>query len=160
MMLRVREATNRDVISLSQRLRDADLDELWHCGRDNPADALWNGLWFSDRCLVAVDENDEAQIIWGVVPLPDASLNIGAVWMLASDSLKDNWIQVLRETRYWLGDLSKGYDLLTNSVYAENTVHIRWIRWAGFTFVREHKKPRGGSFYEFALIPTGDAPDV
>jgi hypothetical protein len=73
--------------------------------------------------------------------------------MMATDAIKDNWVQVLRETKPWVDRIRGHYHVLANAVHADNHVHIRWLRWAGFAFLREFEF-NGSRFYEFAkLIP-------
>jgi hypothetical protein len=108
--------------------------------------------------LVAVDKRNIPQIIFGVTPVPTPGISMGAVWMMASEDYKRWWVQILRETPYWTAQLGKGYDVLTNRVHAKNSVHIRWIKWAGFSFIREYPVEKTGEpFIEFAKITNNEA---
>lgn len=148
-MLKVRPATLEDALSLAKRLRKADLKEIQAVGYKTPEDSLVRGLKESSPCYVAVDEEDTPHIIFGIVASPDPLL--GYVWMMASDELKKHWIQVLRETKEWLNDVSKGFQVSANAVHSENKVHIKWLRWAGFSFLRK-VKIGNDEFYEFAKL--------
>jgi hypothetical protein len=153
-MYQIRRATEADAISLAPRLREADLEELQASGDHDPEESLLLGVREGD-CYVCADiESGLPHVIFGTmeteVPFK------GLIWMMASPALKTYWIQLLRDTRPVIDNLRGHYKILTNAVYAKNTVHIRWLRWAGFTFLREFKV-EGNSFYEFAkLTPTGD----
>jgi hypothetical protein len=150
-MLTVRRATPEDAVDLAQRLREADLKEIHAAGRSSPEESLLTGVNSPDPCYVAVDEEDRPQIIFGTVPSPDHFL--GFVWMMATDAIKDNWVQILRETKPWIDRIRGHYNVLANAVHADNKTHIRWLRWAGFTFLREFEF-NGSRFFEFAkLIP-------
>lgn len=150
-MLRVRRAVPEDAKHMAPRLRKADLKEIEAVGRSSPEEALLSGIESPDPCYVAVDEADNPQIIFGTTPSPDHFL--GYVWMMATDSLKENWVQVLRETKPWVDRIRGHYTVLANAVHADNKVHIRWLRWAGFIFLREFEF-NGNRFYEFAkMIP-------
>lgn len=148
-MLTVRRATPEDAVDLAKRLRKADLNEIQALGISNPEESLMRGLNGSDNCFVAVDEQDRPHIIFGTTPSDEHFL--GYVWMMASDGLKENWIQVLRETRPWIDRIKGHYRVMANAVHAENKVHIKWLRWAGFTFLREYTF-NGHRFYEFAQL--------
>lgn len=148
-MLTVRRATCDDALSIAPRLREADVREIKAVGVHSIEDSLITGVTSPDPAYVAVDAEDTPQIIFGTHPSPDHFL--GYVWMMATDAIKDNWVQVLRETRPWVDRISGHYNVLANAVHAENKVHIRWLRWAGFTFLREFEF-NGNPFYEFAKI--------
>jgi len=148
-MLTVRPATESDVRSLAPRLREADLMEISAVGRESPEESLLLGLHSPDGCYVAVTEDDVPQVIFGTHPSTEPYL--GYVWMMASDSIKDNWVQVLRETQPWIQKIRGNYRVLSNAVHAKNTLHIKWLRWAGFTFLRK-VEVRGEEFYEFAKL--------
>lgn len=150
-MLTVRRATHEDAVDMAPRLRQADLRELQAVGRKDPLEALLVGVGSPDPCFVAVDAQGKPQIIWGTCPSDEPYL--GYVWMMATDAIKDHWVQILRETRPYLARIREHYRVLANAVHAENQVHIRWLKWAGFTFLREFDF-NGHRFYEFAkLIP-------
>ncbi|HCL3314571.1 TPA: hypothetical protein N2A14_002579 [Pseudomonas aeruginosa] len=148
-MLKVRRATHADAVDLAQRLREADLREIQAAGHSSAEESLLVGVNSPDPCYVAVDAEDTPHVIFGTHPSGDPLL--GFIWMMASDQLKAHWVQVLRETRPWLDRMRGHYRVLANAVYAENTVHIRWLRWAGFTFLREFEF-NGSRFYEFAKM--------
>lgn len=148
-MLTVRRATKEDVLSITPRLRKEDLLEVEASGRVSPEEALFIGLYSPDGCFVAVDSEDAPQIIFGTVPSHEPFM--GFVWMMGTDAIKDNWVQVLRQTSYWLEKISDGYQLLTNAVHCDNKLHIKWLRWAGFHMLRK-VEVNGNSFYEFAKL--------
>lgn len=153
MTLTAREAHDKDIQSLSQRLREADLREIGAVGHTDPYGALCSSQEDS-LVLVGVDEEDVPHLIFGVGdgPMP----GLGMVWMMASDSIQDHWVQVLRETRPWVQRLGAGYNVLANMVHADNALHIRWLKWAGFVFLRKVEF-NGHQFYEFAKIIRGEA---
>lgn len=148
-MLKIRRATLDDVNSLAPRLREEDKTELKAVGHKDPIEALLYGLNCKDPTYVAEDEEGLPQIIFGTAPSPDPA--VGYVWMVATEALKDHWIQVLRETRPWIDRIRGHYSLLANIVHADNKVHIRWLQWAGFTLFRKIKH-NDHYFYEFAKL--------
>lgn len=151
-MLTFRAATESDVLSLAPRLREADLMEIRALGEHDPVQALMDGLLSPDGCMVAVTPDDVPQIIFGTTPSSEP--HVGFVWMMGTDEIKTHWVQVLRDTKPWINKVRRDYHVLMNAVHAKNTLHIRWIKWAGFVFLR--KLPfNGEEFYEFAqLFPT------
>lgn len=58
--------------------------------------------------------------------------------MFGSDALTVNPLrsQFLRECRRYLAGMEQLYPVLFNLIDERNTVHMRWLRWMGFTFIR------------------------
>lgn len=146
----VRLATQDDVDYLTPRLRQADLDEIAANTGSPPGQALHRGFEDSTQCYVGVTDNLPF-IIFGAVPITEG---VGAVWALGSDDLLKARTAFLRQSRMWVNVLHGEYPLLFNYVDARNAVHIRWLKWLGFTFVNKH--PEFGvarlPFFEFVRI--------
>ncbi|QXV74663.1 putative internal virion protein [Rhizobium phage RHEph21] len=147
-MLAVRPSTSKDVTYLAPRLRYDDLRELLAAGSASAEAALSDGLEHSRQCLTIHDEQDNAVAMFGVVPAGDP---VGYVWLLGSDQIQFNKTQFLRHSRIELEKLQHEFPLLTNCVDARNMVHIAWLRWLGFKFLRQ-VTPGHLPFYEFARI--------
>ncbi len=77
---------------------------------------------------------------------------MGIPWMLCTDALvNDHAAALLRVSRQWVDRLGEPYDVLSNYVYAENDVHIRWLKWCGFILEQAVERgPFGKLFYPFA----------
>ena len=78
---------------------------------------------------------------------PHFEEGIGFIWLLGTDEIKDISWQFLRESREWLEKISSPYKMVCNMVHEENTVHIKWLKFLGFTFLKRTKP-----FIEFARI--------
>lgn len=144
----VRPAELLDVHYLASRLRAEDVVEIKAaCGR-RVGDVLRECIR-SGRSWVGVDAEGPFGV-FGVAPAPHES-GVGVPWMLATERLEKHTLQFLRECRFQVAELQRGYRLLRNLVDARNTVHIKWLAWCGFEFVRIH--PAFGyerlPFYEF-----------
>lgn len=145
----VREASYADVIPVALNMRSEDVAEVKALSGSSPHDALTNGLSSSSRCFTYAPLGVPCAL-FGVVDHP-AMPGVGAPWLLGTDAFKDNVRTIVEWTPDYIDELGFGYDLLVNFVDARNRVHIRWLRWAGFTFINRHdrfgveKRP----FYEF-----------
>lgn len=148
-MLTPRKATYEDVISIAGRLREADLKEIYAAGHTDPAAALTAGMHDHGTVLVGVDEEDVPHMIFGV---GDSGVEgLGMVWLMAATTITDYWVQILRGTHEWVQRLGSGYSVLANMVHVDNKLHIRWLKWSGFVFLRK-VEVNGHFFYEFAKI--------
>jgi len=126
----VRPATREDCFILAPNLREEDRQEIVHASGLSPEISLrlafavsakvWAGVW-----------GDELVALFGVSGIPG---QVGYPWMLASDSLSKIRKSFLRECRGYVLEMLREYRHLENCVWAENEVHIQWLRWLGFTF--------------------------
>lgn len=149
-MLKSRPARYGDVLSVALRLRDADRAELRAASGLTPIEALELSYSLTENPHVGVDDDDKPICIGGVVPHGER----GAIWLLATPDVERLRIPFLRASRGWVERLQRTYPLLTNAVDERNTVHIEWLKWLGFTFIRRH--PEFGverrPFLEFVRI--------
>jgi hypothetical protein len=78
----------------------------------------------------------------------------GSIWLLATDDIEKYQITFLRHSKKVLKELQQDYLALHNYVDARNSLHIKWLKWMGFTFI--NKLDRFGveqrPFYEFVRI--------
>lgn len=149
----VRDANHADVDIIASDMRDADVAEVKAYSGDTPEDALKKGLNQPGSITKAIClPNDVPVGMYGVVPTDEP--RVGVIWMLAANQLEQLHRQFLRESRGYIEDLCQGFDLVFNFTDARNTVHHRWIKWAGFTIInrREEFGEAQIPFLEFARI--------
>lgn len=149
-----RPATIADAQALAPRLRQADLAEIAAHTGHSPLQALEDGVRDSQWSLaVCLSGSDEVIALCGVGHHKDAP-DIGVPWMLASDALVAVQTPFLRRSRAVVDLMQRPYRVLANVVDARNQVHIRWLSWCGFRFIRLHPEFGQGRlpFYEFVRI--------
>jgi hypothetical protein len=128
-------------------LRDADMLELTEANLE-PELALAMGLAMSQPYAFTVTVEGIPAAMFGVCPdarYPDAEA--GVVWLLGTDRILKIRRQFLRESLDWIDEIASQYSVLGNSVHCANLVHIRWLKWLGFTFIKAN-----GPMVEFARI--------
>jgi hypothetical protein len=80
--------------------------------------------------------------------------HLGIVWMVTSPAIMQHRRELISMAPGWLAKLHRIRPLLGNHIDARNTLHIRWLRRMGFSFLRTHeefgveKRP----FHEFARL--------
>lgn len=144
-----RPATLQDCIELSKTMREEDKREIWHIARSSPLNSLVDGFFYSSKCWT-VEWQGRVVAIFGVCPQDEL---VGVPWMLASDDLKRIRKSFLKECHRYLQEMSQGFQILTNSAWSQNEVHIQWLKWLGFKFLKA--KPMGYDnelFYEFYKV--------
>jgi hypothetical protein len=148
----VRKLTRADIDHLAENLRKRDVAELDAQSGLTPRKALEMALVFAKECRVISDGNDVPIGVYGV---SDTNIKgLGSIWMMATPDLIKHQRQFLRECREGISDISQGYSCVFNYTDARNTVHHKWLKWCGFTFInkREEFGRNGETFYEFVKI--------
>lgn len=141
-----RKTIYKDIDYLAPRLRYEDKREILDSTGLNPYQALTECFNCSDVSLTIVDTKNIPVGIFGVS-------EDGAIWLLATPEIKRIRFSFLRESRKVVNLLNKKYTLLWNYVDCRNDLHLRWLKWCGFSFLRKVKygvnqKP----FYEFIKL--------
>ena len=145
----MRVANVDDAKYLSTRLRDCDVEEIKALMNYTPYTALMLGVLNSELPLVVVNDYKPVAM-FGVVPTE----HFGCIWLLGSEGLKDVSLPFLKECREVVKMFNNKHKLLANFVYAKNELHIKWLRWCGFKFIKLHKKYgyEQKPFYEFVRL--------
>ena len=144
----MRKATEDDVKYLAPRLRQCDKDEIKaNVGLPEEV-ALKLSAEASDFPLVVVDHKPVA--IFGVVPKKD----VAYIWMMATPELEKIGFPFLKECKRVVTMFNEKHPLLSNYVDARNELHIKWLKWCGFTFINKHEKygVEQRPFYEFVRL--------
>lgn len=128
--LTLRPATPEDCAELALTMREADRIELALGGSPSPYDSLMRGIVRSDNATAVIGPQGDVVAIGGCAVLAPT---VGCPWLLASDGLMAVKRSFLRDCRPQLMRLHGDFPTLYNEVWAGNTVHIRWLRWLGFT---------------------------
>lgn len=152
----VRKSVGADIHVMASRLRSADLQEIQALRGSAPiATVLEDGYRFSEPCYTGTLD-DKPVVMFGVAPIFDRDyiLKAGSIWLLGTDAISEKIpIPFLRWSKEMLPIITKQYDVVFNVVDKRNEVHIKWIKWLGFSFIREVSIGINGEpFYEFARI--------
>ena len=148
-----RRSTIYDARVVADNIRLEDAAELQASSGIPPDEAMLWSFLHSKPCMTMVARDGEVMGMWGVVPDGEN----GKIWMLGTERMsrlgQDKRV-FLRKARAQLELLFNHYPVLFNVVDARNVVHVRWLRYMGFTFVAKH--PEWGAerrlFYEFVRI--------
>jgi len=145
--------TVEDIEYISPRLRKADYEECKASTGCEPLDILLDSLEIGDFCFT-LRPNDHSRVgLFGVCPSPLMD-NAGIIWMVATDELLEYQMKFLRRSRKYIDILQEQYAVLHNCVDARNKLHIKWLKWMGFKFIKLHEKygAEQKPFYEFIRI--------
>jgi Bacteriophage T7, probable scaffold protein Gp13 len=152
-MICVRPARHSDAADVAPRLRIVDLEEVRASLGEPARSVLEEGIAESDPCYAVTDEAGSVLGLFGVVP-QEGNEGVGRIWLLGSEELVAERFYFARNSRIWVDCLQERYRVLWNWVDARNQVHIRWLKWCGFTVTGMDEKygVEGRPFYEFKRI--------
>jgi hypothetical protein len=76
----------------------------------------------------------------------------GVPWMLGSDDLDRIGNEVGRQSRYYVNEMKKRFNLLENYIDVRQKRSIRWLKWCGFKMdpAKPHG-PHGMPFHRFFM---------
>ena len=133
----IKVATLKEANYLSTRLRQEDINECKASANLKPLEALTMGIKNSHLPLVIYNNKNEPVFIVGVVP---QGKNLGMIWLLSSPELKNMPMTFLRNCKDVLECYHKTFPILYNYIDARNTLHMTWLKWLGFRFIKVHPK--------------------
>lgn len=119
------------VTYIADNMRAADADEVWASNRHTPVESLMKGWNVSDFCTVAV-VNDDPCVMFGLV-VQTLMGGQGVPWLLGADNVLKYKQQFFHQTPKVVDEMLRVCPRLVNYVHDQNTVSIKWLRWAGFT---------------------------
>lgn len=151
--LTARPSTLADAQFVGVRLRTADRREVHALsGRIDIPEALCEGILMSKPCFTILTPDQQPCAIFGAVPDP-RNKDFGRCWMLGTDELVKYGRDFIRQSQAWWNVFHSVYPVLGNVVDKRNTVHVRWLKWLGCSFVGEHLiGPDKLSFMEFIHV--------
>ncbi len=133
-MITVRPSIVPDISEVAKTMRPEDISEVYAGSGDTPQRALTKGYLHSTECFTLVSPEGLRLGMFGY--LKSRTEPCGAVWMLASTHLLDHKWSFLRQSRQWVDYMQDRCSLLFNCVDERNKIHIEWLQWLGFKFVR------------------------
>ena len=150
----VRPSVLKDVSIVAENMRKEDVAEVKAQTGACPKGGLLYAYFMSKPCLTVVSRHGHLMAMGGVVPSGEKT---GRIWLLGCQSMVDDSMDkrwFLRKSKETLAEMQSLYPLLFNMVDARNEVHVKWIDWLGFTFIKKHLHwgPEDRMFYEFVRI--------
>jgi hypothetical protein len=145
----LRPATGDDIEVIVQDMRKEDVTECAAVGH-TPRSALLHGLEQSDVAFTLLDPDG---VPAGMIGIASGALpKWGLIWLLGTDRIPRNPIKLLRRCKPFLELMFQEYDVLYNLVHANNWLHIKWLRWLGFTIINQTREHNGHKFHEFYKV--------
>jgi len=139
MLYSVRKAEDTDFQEMD--LRPADLLELQATrgGIGQSPEDLKASLRLPEGSHYTVrDEAGTILLMYGVTTVVSPpGLRTGLIWMMGTPFLENCSMAFLRRCKDYFQSIASGYDIVYNYVDARNMIHLNWLKWLGFSFLKE-----------------------
>lgn len=132
----IKIADFKDAKHLAKNLRQEDIDEIKANSNVSPFHALTQGVKYSHLPLSIMNDENKPIMIMGVIP---HGKNLGMIWLLSSPEIQLISIPFLRNCKGVLNLYLKSFPILYNYIDARNTIHLNWLKWLGFNFIKVHE---------------------
>lgn len=146
----VRPATKADARKIAPLLRRQDRREIKAASGRLPGASL--ALAFDlpgARSIIFAETSDGDPIL--IAGVRETQPNVGAIWMLGTPLLEDYAFRFPRMAKRQVTEWHKQWPLLWNMAMEGNSLHMRWLQFMGFKFLRRLPH-RGHTFIEFARL--------
>ena len=131
MTYEIQKARRDHVLSLADRLRGIDREEIWAAVRMSPLEGLAASFEASAKAWTGIVRG-VPEIMFGVAKTPGHPA-VGRPWLLASDEvMRLHRRDFVRESRLRLPEMGESFYTLENHVLVTNRAAIRWLKWLGF----------------------------
>jgi hypothetical protein len=135
-MITIYPTMPEDVRPIALNLRQADCDEIQAGSGKSPLQCLSDSV----DCSIEVYTIFETKTmlpcgIFGIAPSDHAPF-AAQIWCMGTDKLSFVGVGFLKESVAYVNKFQKQYPVLTNVVDCRNAVHIRYLEWLKFKFIR------------------------
>ena len=149
-----RKSTPNDIVEVAANMRQEDIEEIYAYSGSNPKSSLIYCYFASKPCMTMLGRKGNIMGMYGVIPIRK---NLGKIWMLGHRTMTSDYKDVrafLRNSPIELDKFKMNYPILFNYVDARNRTHVKWIKYMGFSIIKEHATfgYEGRPFYEFAKV--------
>lgn len=151
----IRPATEDDVRFVASNMRQADIEEAGALGL-SPLDAIMLSHLHALKSYSLISPKGETIAITGVSPSPLGDV-WGAIWLLGTNGIEKYPQTFLRNSIPALDLLYEetGRTVFHNFAHASNALHLKWLKWLGFKFIRTvNLPPYDNEFVEFVRLRT------
>jgi len=142
MLYRVRKTKKQDCYELSERVREADKQEIWSSGRFTPIKALTEGFEISgDYCYTLllsenVSKHMNIEKVVGIFGVSEVKKDTGIVWLIGSDDMTKYKKDFYKVSKKYLKIFLHEFKTVFNYVDERNKTTARWLQKLGFNLIK------------------------
>ena len=139
-MAYVRRAITADVLFLSDKVRQADLNEIKASDNVGAGEALSTVFEYRGHRTWSVIGTDEEYVIGMFGSVPTLDRDYGVAWLLSSEELFNYKKEFIKQSPQWVAEMGKGYKYLYNWVDCRNEKSIKWLEYLDFKQITREEK--------------------
>ncbi|MGE4471084.1 MAG: hypothetical protein AB7D47_13200 [Desulfovibrio sp.] len=126
---------------IAANLREQDKAEVWAAGHVLPLEAVRGSFLISDVAWTVISPDTGAPFAMFGMRGPSLLGDGAEIWALGTDDVRRWSIPFAKHSKFYVAEMLKVCEMLTNHVDTRNTVSRAWLRWLGATF--DPPKPYG-----------------
>lgn len=130
-MITIGPATPSDVVDFFYNIRPADRAEFEAASGMTVQDGLLLLLKWTEAGYPKVLKEQRTGEVLGIGGVDSLGNRDASVWLLLTNAIERHQVEFLRFSKEFLEDLLSVFDTITNTVYANNRLHIKWLTWLG-----------------------------
>jgi len=134
--------------SVSLRLRDEDVHELWALGRVAPKEAVVRSVQMSTEAYVVMADDEPIAVFGVYIPVLGRT---GVPWFLGTREVDRHARAYVRMGRRYIAHLLDRCDVLMNMASAESTTSLRFLSAMGFDIHEPVVLPSGARAVTFSM---------
>jgi hypothetical protein len=134
-MIEYRHSIIPDIPIVAAEMRPEDRDEVWAGLGETPRKTLFGSYVSSTECFTIyhVDSGKPLAMFGYRITEPKICASI---WMLAGTGLMEHRWTFLKRSKSLINYIQSRAPLLYNTADCRNAVHIKWLEWLDFKFIR------------------------
>lgn len=131
-------------------MRAQDVAEVRAAGHTDMHAVIASSIARSTMCWACYVDGQLAAI-FGCAPFGSALDSRGVPWLLGTDLIPKHRRTLMRHARRYIARMLAAYPALINTVHAENTVAVEWLRHMGFHLEPAAPIHTGAMFHVFTM---------
>ncbi len=147
-MYRKEEKNKEDILYILEHLRAEDKEELEkQLGEDCIQKCLNDIMAANGKTIIGYAKSDDEPVCVGGCSI--AENNIGIVWLLSTDRIKNYKNCILKNIKKEIKEYEKEHLILCNIIFHKNTLAKIWLKKIGFKFEnpKDNSIPDGFEFF-------------
>jgi len=134
-MIEYRHSIIPDIPIVAADMRPEDRDEVWAALGETPRKTLFGAYVSSTECFTIYHVASGKPLAMFGYRITEPKI-CASIWMLAGTGLTEHRWTFLKRSKALINYIQSRAPLLYNTVDRRNDLHLRWLEWLDFKFIR------------------------
>jgi hypothetical protein len=149
--IEIRDSVEGDIALLKDKLRVADVAEIWASHHFMPEQALKAGFEVSMPCWTAFYKGEAIAMFGLNKDVLNGDGKTGIIWLLGTERINRIEKSFIKASKVMVSWILSFCPALINMVHNRNTASINWLKSLGATFDESEIILADGTFYKFEI---------